>query len=128
MDEREKLEKMDLLRSRFNVSYAEARAALEAANWDAVEASIYLESSQRKPQSIVEELKVTGAELVETLKKLLHEGNISRVIVADQQGRELLNLPINGALAVTVIIPALTAIGAVVVLAMDYTIKVERRV
>lgn len=128
MDEREKLEKMDLLRSRFNVSYAEARAALEAANWDAVEASIYLESSQRKPQSIVEELKVTGAELVETLKKLLHEGNISRVIVADQQGRELLNLPVNGALAVTVIIPALTAIGAVVVLAMDYTIKVERRV
>jgi len=128
MEEREKLEKMDLLRSRFNISYAQAREALEACNWDTVEATIRIESDRASRGSFTEELKVTGKDLVETLKRLLHEGNINRIIVRDAAGREVLNLPVNGVLAITIIIPVLTAIGAAVVLAMDYTVLVERTV
>jgi hypothetical protein len=127
MEEREKLEKMDLLRTRFNVSYARAREVLEANNWDAVLAAVQLEQEGRaQPRGFTEELKVTGADLVETLKRLLHEGNIHRIIVRDPKGTELLNLPVNGLLVVTLLLPILTALGAVVAVAMDYTVVVER--
>lgn len=131
MDESEKLAKLDMLRSRFNVTYAKAREALEANEWDTIEATLHLEAELNtapgKAPGFVEELKVTGSDLVETIKRLLHEGNINRIIVRETGGRELLNLPVNGLIAVTVIIPVLTAIGAVVVLAMDYTVLVERK-
>lgn len=125
MEEHEKLEKMDLLRTRFNVSYARAREVLETNAWDVVAATVQLEQENRN-RGFTEELKVTGADLVETLKRLLHEGNINRIIVRDPKGTELLNLPVNGVLVVTLLLPILTALGAVVVLAMDYTVMVER--
>lgn len=128
MDEGEKFAKMDMLRVRFQVTYAQAREALEATNWDAVEAALKLEAGAGPaPTGFVEELKVTGSDLVETIKRLLHEGNINRIIVKDPRGIELLNLPVNGLIAVTVFVPFLTALGAVVVLAMDYTVLVERK-
>ena len=126
MDEREQLEKMDLLRARFNISYAQAKEVLEACQWDTVEAAVRLEAQRKSGGRIVEELKVAGSDLVETLKRLLHEGNINRIIVRDSAGRELLNIPVNGMVAITLFIPALTALGAVVVLAMDYTVLVEK--
>lgn len=127
MDEREMMAKIDQLRSRFNVSYARAFEVLAACDWDLVQATIRLEGEQ-EPKGFSEEFKVTGADLVETLKRLLHEGNISRVTVKDGAGREVLNVPVNGALAVALLLPAIAALGAVAVLAMDYTITVERRV
>ncbi|HLN62236.1 MAG TPA: DUF4342 domain-containing protein [Symbiobacteriaceae bacterium] len=126
MDEREQLEKMDLLRARFNISYAQAKEVLEACQWDTVAAAVRLEAQRKSGGRIVEELKVAGSDLVETLKRLLHEGNINRIIVRDGAGRELLNIPVNGMVAITLFIPALTALGAVVVLAMDYTVLVEK--
>lgn len=126
MEEREQLEKMDLLRTRFNVSYARAREVLEAHNWDAIASTVYLEQESRSHRGFTEELKVTGADLVETLKRLLHEGNINRILVRDPKGTELLNLPVNGVLVVTLLLPILTALGAVVAVAMDYTVVVER--
>ncbi|HEY3366054.1 MAG TPA: DUF4342 domain-containing protein [Symbiobacteriaceae bacterium] len=127
MEDREQLDKIDILRARFHIGYAEARAALEATNWNIVDAAVKLEAEEApKAHGVYEELKVTGKDLIETVKRLLHEGNINRIMVKDDKGTELLNLPVNGLLAVTVIIPILTAIGAVVVLAMDYTVMVER--
>ena len=106
---------------------ADARATLEAANWNVVDAAVTLEAGAKSAHGVFEELKVTGKDLVETVKKLLHDGNINRIMVKDSRGLELLNLPVTGLLAVTVIVPMLTAIGAVVVLAMDYTVLVERK-
>jgi hypothetical protein len=129
MDDRERLEKMDMLRARFNISYADARETLEACGWDPVEATVRLEARRGgRGRRVIEELKVTGSDLVETIKRLLHEGNINRIVVRDPAGAELLNLPVNGLIAVTVLIPVLTAVGAVVVLAKDYTVQVERTV
>lgn len=127
MDDRERMEKMDLLRARFNISYAQAREALEACNWDPVEAAVRLETARSAGAGVFEELKVTGGDLVDTIKRLLHEGNINRIIIKDSRGTELLNLPVNGLIVVTALIPILTAIGAVAVVAMDYTVLVERR-
>ena len=39
----DQLEKVDKLRERANVSYEEAKEALEASNWDLLDAMVYLE-------------------------------------------------------------------------------------
>ena len=39
----ENLEKVEKLRERANVSYEEAKEALEASNWDLLDAMVYLE-------------------------------------------------------------------------------------
>lgn len=128
MTDREKLEKMDLLRARFHVSYDEARQVLESFNWDVVEATVHLGAKRKDGGSeFVEQLKVTGSDLIETIKRLLHQGDITRIIIRDQAGAELFNLPVNGVLAITVLIPVLTALGAVIVVAKDYTVEVVRR-
>ncbi len=126
MEEREKLEKMDLLRNRFNISYARAREVLEANGWDAVAAAIQLEEEQAPRGYFTEEMKVSGRDLVETLKRILHEGNVNRIIVRDPKGYEILNLPVGGAVVFALILPVLTALSAAVILALDYTVVVER--
>lgn len=123
MDERERLEKMDLLRARFNVTYAQAYEVLESCGWDTVAAVRKLEAER---PDYFEELKVKGADLVEKVKELIHEGNVNRIIVREESGREVLNLPVNGALAVAVLAPLLTVLGAVVALAANYRVIVER--
>lgn len=128
MTDHEKLEKMDLLRNRFHVSYDEARQVLESCNWDVVEATVQLGAKRKEGSNeFVEQVKVTGSDLIETIKRLLHQGDITRIIVRDQAGAELFNLPVNGVLAVAVLLPMLAALGAVVVVAKDYTVEVVRR-
>ncbi|MFO7273471.1 MAG: DUF4342 domain-containing protein [Symbiobacteriaceae bacterium] len=127
MEEREKLEKMDLLRSRFKISYARAREVLEANGWDVVAAAVQLEEEQTPSGFYTEELKVSGRDLVETLKRILHEGNVNRIIVRDPKGYEILNLPVGGAVVLALVLPVLTALSAAVILALDYTVVVERR-
>lgn len=123
MNEREMLEKMDLLRARFNVPYSRAFEVLSACNWDPVQATLKLEADR---PDFVQSMKVKGADLVEKVKELVHEGNINRIVVKEESGREVLNLPVNGALALAVLAPLLAALGAVAALAVNYDILVER--
>lgn len=43
----EQLEKVEKLRARANVTYEEAKEALEASNWDLLDAMVYLENPER---------------------------------------------------------------------------------
>ncbi|MBL8132725.1 MAG: DUF4342 domain-containing protein [Anaerolineae bacterium] len=47
-----------------------------------------------------EELEVTGNQLVERIKELIEQGNVRRLIIRDQEGRTLLEIPLTiGAVA-----------------------------
>lgn len=124
LNDMERLERIDTLRRRFHISYARAEAVLAENGWDVVRASVALEAE--KP-SVMEEIKVAGRDLVDKLRELINQGNIHRIIVREESGREVLNLPITGIAAVAIIAPVLTALAAVVALAVQYTIVVERQ-
>ena len=47
----EQLEKVEKLRQRANVSYEEAKEALEASDWDLLDAMVYLDVYKRQMQS-----------------------------------------------------------------------------
>ena len=74
-----------------------------------------------------EEFKVSGAQLVDTVKQLVHEGNIRRIQVR-QEGRTLIELPLTVVAVGVLIAPIAAALGAFAALATDCTIAVERDV
>ena len=76
-----------------------------------------------------EKFTVSGSQLVEKVKQLIHEGNIRKVRLL-HEGRTLLEIPLTiGAPVVAVGIiaaPVLAALGAFAALVTECTIEVEK--
>ncbi len=76
-------------------------------------------------QNAWETIKVQGGQLVQELQKLLHEGNVRRVIVR-QKGRTVAEFPLTVGLVGAVAAPVLAAVAALAALLADCSIDVER--
>src|SRR5512147_2741426 len=74
----------------------------------------------------VDEFSVTGDQVLEFLKKILHEGNIRRIVLRDESGKTLLEIPVTIGVVGAVLLPVWAAIGAVAALVAKMTIVVER--
>ena len=76
-----------------------------------------------------EKFTVSGSQLVEKVKQLIHEGNIRKVRVL-HEGRTVLEIPLSiGAPAAAIGIlaaPVLAALGAFAALVTECTIEVEK--
>lgn len=77
-------------------------------------------------ETVVETIKVTGETLLETLKKLLKEGNIRRIVIKDEQDKVLIEFPMTFGVIGAVLSPVLTVLATLIVLFKEYTITVER--
>jgi hypothetical protein len=74
-----------------------------------------------------EEFTVSASNLVDRVRELLHEGNVTRIIIKDDRGRTLLEIPATVGVIGTVLAPWLTALGVIAALATNCRIVVERR-
>ena len=76
-----------------------------------------------------EKFTVSGSQLVEKVKQLIHEGNIRKVRLL-HEGRTVIEIPLTiGAPAVAIGIlaaPVLAALGAFAALVTECTIEVEK--
>ena len=79
------------------------------------------------PEGVNEEFEVAGEDLVEKVKELIHEGNVRRLIIRNQYGKTVFEIPVTIGVIGAVLVPILAAIGAIATLAMKYTIVVERK-
>ena len=77
-------------------------------------------------KSRTEEFEVRGDQVVETVKKLFHEGNIRRVTIKNSDGTSLLEIPLTLGLVGAVLLPIWAALGALAALVAKCTIVVER--
>jgi hypothetical protein len=73
-----------------------------------------------------EEFKVTGSELIEKIKELIHQGNIRRIILKDDTGKAILEIPLTLGVVGAALMPVLAAVGAVAALVAKLTIVVEK--
>ena len=73
-----------------------------------------------------EEFKVSGDAVVAKIKELLHEGNIRRIIIKDEQGQTLIEIPLTIGVVGAILLPVWAAIGAIAALAVRLTIVVEK--
>jgi hypothetical protein len=69
--------------------------------------------------------KAEGASLLETLKEVIRQGNVRRVIV-EHHGRTIAEFPLTVGVVGAVLAPVLAAIAAIVALVEDCTIQIER--
>ena len=73
-----------------------------------------------------EEIQTTGEELVAKVKELVHEGNIRRIIIKNEEGKTLIEIPLTLGVVGAVLLPVLAAVGAIAALVADCTIVVEK--
>ena len=79
-------------------------------------------------KSIFEEIRVRGSELADKVKALIHEGNVRRIIIKNEQGHTFIEIPVTVAAVGIVFAPVLAAIGALAAMAAHFTVVVERAV
>ena len=72
-----------------------------------------------------EAIKADGSAVLDKLKDLVHQGNIRRVRVR-QGERTIAEFPLTAGVVGAVLAPMLAAIGALVALAKDCTIDIQR--
>lgn len=73
-----------------------------------------------------EEFRVRGEDLVAKVKEIVHEGNTRRVIIKNEEGKTLIEVPLTIGVIGALLIPVWAAIGAIAALAANFTIAVER--
>lgn len=64
-------------------------------------------------------------QIVEKLRRLIHEGNVRRVVV-EHDGRTVAEFPLTAGVVGILLAPMLAAIGVLVAMTKDCTIQVER--
>jgi len=74
----------------------------------------------------MEEIKVTGGQLVDTVKGLIKEGNVRKVIVKNRDGKEVFEVPLTLGVVGIAVAPLLVAVGAVAGIMNECTVCVER--
>jgi hypothetical protein len=75
-----------------------------------------------------EEFKLRGEDVLAKVKEIVHEGNVRRLIIKNDEGATLIEVPLTVGVIGAVLLPVWAAIGAIAALATDCTIVVERRV
>lgn len=75
-----------------------------------------------------EEFKISGEDIMAKLKKLVNEGNVRKIMIKDKQGKTIAEFPLTVGVVGALLVPVLAAIGAIVALATDCVISVEREV
>lgn len=82
--------------------------------------------TKKRASKKTEEIKVSGKDLMTTLKKLVQEGNVRHVVVKNKKGKVLFEFPLTAGVVGTVLLPVFAGVGAIIAMMGECTISVER--
>ena len=71
--------------------------------------------------------RVSGDRLLETVKRIVREGNARRIVIRNDEDRVLLEFPLSAGVVGAALLPMWAAIGAVAALVGNCSIEVERK-
>jgi len=77
-------------------------------------------------KTFFEEIKVLGHQLADTVKNLIHEGNVRRIIIKDEHGHTFIEIPVTVAAVGAMFAPIVAAVGALAAMAAKFTVVVEK--
>jgi len=93
----------------------------------AVHGAVYCHSCGSKlPRITTEEFLLSSDNLAEKVKQLIHEGNVTRIMVKGEKGETFVDIPVTAGLVGIVLAPVLAALGVIAALATKCTLVVER--
>ncbi|MEB3827195.1 DUF4342 domain-containing protein [Phormidium sp. CCY1219] len=86
---------------------------------------------QAEPNVRVEEFKLNGEDLVKKVKELIQEGNTRRLILKNEEGHVLIEIPLTvgvvGGVLGTAVFPVFAAVGAIGAMVARLTLVVEKK-
>jgi CBS domain-containing protein len=77
-------------------------------------------------ENFKEEFKVKSDEVIGKVKELMHEGNVRRLIIKDEDGKVYLEIPVTLGLIGAFLAPTLAAVGALAAMVAHLKIEVVR--
>jgi hypothetical protein len=81
---------------------------------------------KKEGKSRFEEFRLSGGEILNKVKEIIHEGNVRRIILKDENGKTFMEIPLTVGVVGAIVAPILAAVGAIAALASNLTIVVEK--
>ena len=126
----EKLEKIDIIKKRLDVSYNEANQALEDCDGDVVKALIKLEENKETEENHKsgekEKMNVMGNELIDKLKEIIKEGNVKKITIKNNEGDSLLEIPVTAGVVGLVLFPYIGILGGMAAMLKEYKLEIKK--
>jgi Flp pilus assembly pilin Flp len=82
------------------------------------------ESTQERTRT--EEFKLDGGKVLDKIKELIHQGNIRRITLKNEEGRTLIEIPLMLGVVGVALLPVFAAVGALAAVATRMTLVVEK--
>jgi hypothetical protein len=73
-----------------------------------------------------ETFKIDGGKVLDTIKDLIHQGNIRRIILKNEDGKTLIEIPLTLGLVGAALLPVFAAVGALAAVVTRMVIVVEK--
>lgn len=128
----EKLEKIDIIKKRLDVSYSEANKALEDCDGDVVAALIQLEEDNKTKTEYEneniekEKMNVMGNELIDKLREIIKEGNVKKITVKNDKGESILEIPVTAGVVGLVLFPYIGILGGMAAMLKEYKLEIKK--
>jgi hypothetical protein len=75
-----------------------------------------------------EEFQFSGDTLISKIKEIIRAGNVRRIVIKNEEGRVLIDIPLTLGVVGTLLAPQLAAIGAIAALVLKGSIVIEKEV
>lgn len=82
---------------------------------------------KKTKEELKEEFKVAGDQVVKKVKELLKQGNARRIIIKNEKGNTVMEIPLTVGAVGVILLPVLAAVGALAALINNCTIVVVRK-
>lgn len=73
-----------------------------------------------------EKHEASGDNLLAKVKEIVHEGNVRRIVIKNEEGKTLVEFPLTVGVVGAVLLPVFAAVGAIAALVTECSIEVER--
>jgi len=73
-----------------------------------------------------EEFQFSGDTLLAKIKEVIRAGNIRRIVIRNEEGKALVDIPLTAGVVGALLAPQLAAIGAIAALVIRGTIMIEK--
>ena len=78
-----------------------------------------------KTKTTTESFKVSGENLLKTVKEIIAKGNVRHITIKDKSDKTMIEFPLTIGVVGVVLLPVLAAVGAIAALLTECTISVE---
>ena len=115
------LEKIELVKDRTGSTYAEAKAALEAAEGSVVDAIIAIEGKMNEEHDKVDGGSLKDSPIFAKMKEIVDKGNVSRILITRNE-KTIVNFPVTAGVIGAVLVPWGAILGIVAALGAQCSI------